>query len=583
MMSAMLRLRSLRLQLIVPYVALLLGLAATIGALSYFAGSRAVQTVSENLLVETVERIRQAVDRHVVGSAATLEAAFPAGMSAPNSIETDLEALRTRFWIATTLHIDPNNYVYYGNQRGQFVGLYRHSLEDGEWRVKLNENDARSKYRFRGIDGAFRFESRESRVYDPRERPWYTAATLVGNDTWTAVYIDFSTSDLVATRARKVLAPSGAVAGVVATDISLRGLNQFVSNLRVSPRGLAYIVEPSGDLIASSGSPNVKRLGDGSNVRMLAHESGHPLLARVHDEVRRVIAETPGAIVRKTISLKADDGEVVYAAFDKIQDSAGLNWITVVAVPRSDFIGGVTQNMWRTILISMCAALIAVVVGLRILNRVAGDLRRLSEAARRVGDGELNASLRDEIGELARSFEIMQNRLQTDRLTGLCNRESFVRTLEREIQAHHDGFEETPFAVLFIDLNRFKRVNDEYGHDAGDRALIEVAERLRRNVRSGDLVARYAGDEFVVLLRAVVDQRICAQVRLNLEGALRAPFLIAADNPAAPSLDLGGAIGYAYFPDDAGDALALIKIADSRMYTAKYATTGSRPLTVVAR
>ena len=93
---------SLRQVLTVPYVALVLTLALTIGTLSYVAGSRAVETVSEHHLQEIVARIGQAVDRHIVGSGAVLEAAFPNGMPAPTSIADDLANLRTRFWIATS-------------------------------------------------------------------------------------------------------------------------------------------------------------------------------------------------------------------------------------------------------------------------------------------------------------------------------------------------------------------------------------------------------------------------------------------------------------------------------------------------
>ena len=115
--------------LTIPYVALVLGLALLIAALSYQAASQAIDTVSDRLLSETVQRLGQAVERHVVGSGAVLEAAFPRGLAAPGDIRTELPALRTRLWIATTLHRDPNNYAYYGNRLGQFVGLWRYSDE----------------------------------------------------------------------------------------------------------------------------------------------------------------------------------------------------------------------------------------------------------------------------------------------------------------------------------------------------------------------------------------------------------------------------------------------------------------------
>jgi len=144
---------SLRQVLTAPYVALVLLLTVTLGSLSYLAGSRAVDAVSMNHLREIVGRIGQAVDRHIVGSGAVLEAAFPEGIFAPKSLTSELDELRTRFWIATSLHRDPNNYVYYGNEQGQFLGLYRHSETEGELRFKELEGDTRTLFRFTGIDG----------------------------------------------------------------------------------------------------------------------------------------------------------------------------------------------------------------------------------------------------------------------------------------------------------------------------------------------------------------------------------------------------------------------------------------------
>ena len=145
---------SLRQWLTLPYTALVFGVVVLIGTLSYRTGSQAVDTIANHLLLETVARIGQAVDRHVVGSAAVLEAAFPNGMAAPASIDAELSALRTRFWIATSLHLDPNNYVYYGSEQGQVFGLWRFNTQDAELRVKLRADKPRVKYLFTGINGA---------------------------------------------------------------------------------------------------------------------------------------------------------------------------------------------------------------------------------------------------------------------------------------------------------------------------------------------------------------------------------------------------------------------------------------------
>jgi diguanylate cyclase (GGDEF)-like protein len=570
---------SLRQILTIPYVVLVLLLALTIGALSYSAGSRAVDKVSEHLLLETVGRIGQAVDRHIVGSGAVLEAAFPDGMPAGDSIEDDVETLRTRFWIATSLHLDPNNYVYYGNRLGQGIGLYRQSRSDGELRVKFKADENRSFFRFTGIDGKLTLQSREARLFDPRTRPWYKAGEVERMHTWTSVYIDFVTEDLVATRARRVLGARGEFQGVVATDVSLRALNDFVKRLDVSKNGLAFIVEPSGDLIASSASPNVKTLADGAKARIAALQSGNPLVQAIYQEIRdRVKEEGAKGVVKagaETFKFTGPDGRTIHAAFDRLKDDAGLQWITVVAMPRSDFMAGVTDNVVRTAALAALAAFLTIMLGLRILGSLTGDLKRLSEAARRVGEGQLNWPVNSrqpgEIGELARSFATMQKRLQTDDLTQLANREAFMLRLRHKIDQSDGVAEPERFAVLFVDLNHFKHINDQYGHGMGDRVLVEIGARLRSKVRAQDMVARLSGDEFALLLDVIGDRENLERVRHQIQLALKEP-LLALGRDSLDAVDFGGSVGEALFPDDGREADTLLRKADRRMYGQKFAT-----------
>ena len=562
---------SLRLVLIVPYVVLVIALAIALGVLSYSAGSSAVATVSEHLLLETVSRISQAVDRHIVGSSAVLETAFPSGVPAPPSIESDFHEIRNRFWVATTLHTDPNNYVYFGNEAGQGLGLMRHTAEDVELRMKLRADENRAIYKVSGIDGALQFERRESSLFDPRSRPWYANGKTAQGHTWTSVYIDFGTRQLLATRARQVLGADGRFEGVVATDLSLKALNDFVGRLTVSPNGVAFIIEPDGNLIASSASRNVVTLPDGSGGRLNAESSDHPLLKAAYRTVQKRILSRDDLALPRVFEFQAADGSLIHAAFDRLRDDAGLDWLMIVAMPASDFLGGVRENVSRTILLASLAVLLAISIGLSILSWVSNDLRRLSAVARRIGEGEFDTPVeverRDEIGALARSLASMQNHLRTDRLTGLANREAFMAQLRRRIDAAQSDRRKPHLGVLFIDLNDFKAINDKHGHAAGDRALQEVAARLSQNLRQNDFVARYAGDEFVILLGDVADRDGLEAVRRHVDDRLRTP-LESVGGVATP-INGGGAVGAALYPEDATDAEGLLKHADRLMYVEK--------------
>lgn len=277
---------SLRTLLTVPYVLLVLAMALIIGGLSYSTGRGAVDNLSGQLLVETVNRIAQAVDRHVAGSAAVLEAAFPKGVAAPESIEAEMQALRTRFWLATSVHRDPNNYAYYGDRQGRFFGLWRFSETEAELRLRLQGSGPRGITRFTGITGTPGPTVPEERIFDPRERPWFRAAQGSTTPTWTSIYIDFKTSELVATRARRVNAASGDFEGVVATDLSLQKVSEFLRRLPLSSGGLAMVVEADGKLIGVSRGQHLKPAPGGGNLRLSAAESSDPLVAATYQAVQ---------------------------------------------------------------------------------------------------------------------------------------------------------------------------------------------------------------------------------------------------------------------------------------------------------
>jgi len=156
-----------------------------------------------------------------------------------------------------------------------------------------------------------------------------------------------------------------------------------------------------------------------------------------------------------------------------------------------------------------------------------------------------------------------------DNLTGLPNRASFLERAAKLVQAPR-GRDESA-ALLYLDCDRFKAVNDKLGHAAGDELLVEVARRIRTQLRDGDFVARLGGDEFAVLLSSVRTaedaQRIAAKIAL----AIRAPIDSAAYGRLEPSVS----IGVALYPDH-GDSLdELLAAADAAMYRAKARLRGS--------
>ena len=147
-------------------------------------------------------------------------------------------------------------------------------------------------------------------------------------------------------------------------------------------------------------------------------------------------------------------------------------------------------------------------------------------------------------------------------LTGLPNRRLFLDRLEQEIKhANRSGI---PIAVLFMDLDGFKEVNDSLGHEGGDRLLAEVAERLTRCVRQDDTVARLGGDEFAVILAGAKQRTGVERAAQTIIDALSIPFRIS-QRPVQISVS----IGITFYPQDASSPVTLLGAADQAMYRAK--------------
>jgi diguanylate cyclase (GGDEF)-like protein len=157
-------------------------------------------------------------------------------------------------------------------------------------------------------------------------------------------------------------------------------------------------------------------------------------------------------------------------------------------------------------------------------------------------------------------YEQLSFRAQYDSLTTLLNRASLYDRIDAQIRKAGCS----AMAVLYLDLDRFKEVNDRFGHAAGDRVLQDVSRRILDNVRRTDIAARIGGDEFVVILPGVGDRREASRVAALLVSAIEQPILF--NNR---DLRVGASIGISVYPDDGAHTDALLKVADEDMYRAK--------------
>ena len=573
------RASSLTISLILPFVMLIALLTGVLGVLWYWTGSKTVSTLSKQLMVEMAERISQAVDRHIVSSKYVLEAAFPQGLYAPEHLQDDMATLRSRMWAATSLTGNAGDYVYYGNRAGQGMGMQRKPDQSAELRLKLRPEDFRNIYSVLGITAEPIYQSTEANLFDPRTRPWYQLAQNAPGQVWTPVYIDFNAKDLVMTRARSVQSSRGEQDGVVATDVFLNSLRVFVDHLQLAKGAVAFVMEPNGDLVAATHLANIRYAGDATPTRVNAASSGNYLIEMTYAKLQEKFVGSNE--VAETSLIFDANNQAIEVAYRRITDDAGLNWLAVVAVPHQEMLAGIRFHVILVVALGLLALGTALALGLRIFGGLANDMRSLTHAVRRVGQGEIDVPIgvkrNDEIGELASNVHHMRHRLFTDPLTGAANRSALSHILDTLTKPPVAGTSPLPFSILFIDLDKFKPLNDQWGHDNGDRALIEVVQRIKAILRSNDVLIRLGGDEFVaVLIGAETDAQVDI-VRTKIQEGLTVALTSLQGVPAGVSVCIGASIGQAIFPLNGSDAQTLLNHADRDMYLQKRRGQGAQP------
>ena len=245
-------------------------------------------------------------------------------------------------------------------------------------------------------------------------------------------------------------------------------------------------------------------------------------------------------------------------------------------------LSGLAGILFCTILSALAAQYLSrrllsdIVRPLRGLASVAHAARRERSFDRRVPEApiaELN-ELGNDFNALLDELEVWHSHLQNenetlahqashDSLTGLPNRAFFEGRLNRSVR--NAARQQDHLALLFLDSDHFKQINDTLGHAVGDEVLISVADRVRAQLREHDLVARLGGDEFAVLLTPLQSREDAELIAEKIVASMKLPVQLDSGRSIATSLS----VGIAYYPDDGADPASLLNAADAAMYQAK--------------
>jgi Signal transduction histidine kinase len=420
----------LRTVLIVPFVVQIVGMVGLVGYLSLKSGEEAVENLAHQLMGQVGERIS---DRLTIYLQAPQDVVATNHLAVEQGIVNvkDFEQLRQQFWQQTTLNPLLQG-IFFTNELGEAIGYGRFQSEElvkqaqrltGEelsigtpYLISLKStNPGKRNYYLVDAKGNPR-KLVYTFLIDNRTTSWYRDAKVASQQTWSPI----SVYKVVPTLGIHALAPiydtAGKWRGVFGSDFTLSGISTFLEKLQFSPSGQTFIMEHSGNLVATS-TPEIPfvKPATGEPTRLLAVNSKDTLTRDIARQLTNRFGNLATLQTTQQLTLTSNCKRQ-FVRVTPYRDNYGLDWLVVVVVPESDFMEHIHANTRTTILLCIAALIGSITIGIITASWITKPILRLNTAAKDIANGEWDQPLEikraDELGQLAQTFNQMSGQLQ---------------------------------------------------------------------------------------------------------------------------------------------------------------------------
>jgi len=456
----------LRLAFVIPWMLQIVVTVGLVGYLSYRSGQAAIEALAQRLMDEvgdstTIYLEKSLAAAHLVNqlNADAIRLGYLPGFETqdPDPLEKFFWQQLQRFPTVSTIAI--------ANERGGMIGsgrvsampsltVYRTSqFAKGTFSVSLTDSQGNATQ-----------PKRIAENYDARTRPWYQTPVRAGKAAWSPIYQYVSPIQILGISAGlPIYTPAGKLQGVLATDLTLEKLNEFLADRDISQSGQVFIIERSGLLVATSTDQPLFTPQQGKLERVKATESKNLILRAATAQLYSKFGSLTS--IQTTQQLEFDQaGERQFLSVSPFRDRAGLDWLVVVVVPESDFMGQIHQNTRATVLLSGGALLVAIALGSLISQILVRPMRRLSQASQALAAGNWHLPTAEttpiaELQTLTHGFNQTATQLQ----------QSFDR-VKMSLQASEAKFttilraSPDPIALNALESGQFLEVNDSFLH-----------------------------------------------------------------------------------------------------------------------
>ena len=403
----------LRYVLIVPFILQICGAVGLVGYLSYQNGQKVVKELANQLENEICDRIQQHLDQYLT---------TPKQINQINldAIELDLINLSdfkttgNYFW--KQMQVFNVGYNSFANSKGEFIGIER--LDNGTLLInEVTKKHGIGKLHVYNSDlKGNRRQLQQVKNYDPRVEAWYADAVKIGKPVWSQIYqwedkqevLSISSSYPVYDKTHKLI-------GVISVDLILSQISNFLANLNTEKSGTTFILERSGLIVASSTTEPPYTIINGEIKRRVVLDSQNSLIRLTTQSLIKRFGSLEFIAGKQQLNFTAD-GMRYFVQVKNWRDELGLDWLIVGVIPESEFMGQINANTRITILLCIITFLVATIIGTLSAQCVIKPILQLNISAKKIAQGEweqiLEIQRSDELGELAKSFEIMAKQLQ---------------------------------------------------------------------------------------------------------------------------------------------------------------------------
>lgn len=370
---------SLRWVLVVPFV---LQISAAVGLTGYFSlrnGEQAVDELASKLSREITARIEERIRNLANIPHLFLQINEKAIQTGNLNIE-DFPNVQRFFYSQVQLSNFAST-LYYGNTEGDFILLKKGENKQDPDLVYIRDKSTKPLRKIYRLDQQGNSTDLiRSAEYDPRTRPWYKKAIEAGKPTWSPIYVFTATPELGVTPVVPVYNQNGELRGVLAIDLTLTQISDFLHSLKISKSGQAFIIERSGDIVASSTDELPFVTSKEGRERRNAANSTNPLIRDTTLYLQKQFKTFDK--VNSNQQLVFDiDGKRQFLQVTAMRDGRGLDWLMVVVVPEVDFRERINANTRSTILLCLAALIVATVLGILTARSISKPILRLSAAS----------------------------------------------------------------------------------------------------------------------------------------------------------------------------------------------------------